>query len=1262
MKKTFWFGLLCVANIALGQNPTFNLIVLGSSTAEGAGPRDRNNAWVNRYRAQVQTSNAAINVINLAKGGYTTYHLMPDSFVPPAGRPAPDKERNITKALALQPSALIINLPSNDTAYNYSVQEQLANYDALLVLLKSQNIPVWICTTQPRNLSDRQRKEQRLLRDAIFAKLGNNALDFWSGIATNDDKIKAIYDSGDGIHLNDAAHQILSERVLAARVHEIAKPRPAMTQTLTASLKVLDDFETLQGWKKIASDGVRLDTALVAGRTNRGLKLEFDFVAGAGYCGVQKQLPLTLPENFQFSFYLRGMAPINNFEFKLVDASGDNVWWRNQRNFEFPENWTKITIKKRHIEFAWGPTNDRALKNLDKIEFFIASSTGGKGAVYLDDFTFEALPPPSEIIPQPVLAATTHNETIKQIIDGDAQTSWQSAAQPEQQEIVLDLQSSAEFGGLVLDWDEKDFARKYDVLSSNDGKQWDVAYAVAAGKAGRSYFYLKEHQARYLKLQLQQSSRGQGYALRELALKPVAFSQSPEAFFKTIAADYPRGYFPKYLYGEQSYWNVVGVNHDTKEALINEEGMIEVDKSSFSLMPFVFYEGKLLTWNEVALVQSLAKEYLPIPTVTWRHADWQLEITAFAAGAADSSRLYATYRIKNLAQKNVQGSLYLAVRPLQVNPPTQFLNWPGGAAKVKTIRREGATIIVNEKKKLLPLSAFDNFGALMFDEGDITEFLARDALPSNSNLNDHFGYASAALQYRFALAPNEEKRFDLAVPFHEHDAIPRSSGAKEASAVQQATAKFWEEKTNTFDLRLPPSAPPLANLVRSNLAYILINRDRAGIQPGSRSYERSWIRDGALTSAALLRFGIQREVREFIDWYARHQYPNGKIPCVVDTRGADPVPENDSHGEFIYAVLQYFRFTKDTLWLRQKFPQVVKTVEYIEFLRDQRKTEIYLNGTAEQRACYGLLPESISHEGYSAKPMHSYWDDFFGVKGLKDATTIAEILGEREHVQAFAAARDDFKKCLYASMQLAMANTNIDFIPGCVELGDFDATSTAIGLDPGGELAHIPQPQLNNTFEKYYAFFTQRRAGKLDWVDYTPYETRLIGAFILLGQKERAHELLQFFLGDQRPRGWNHWAEVVGRNAQEPRFIGDMPHTWVGSDFIRAVRNMFVYETDDEALVLGAGIPAEWVRDPVGVEVKRLPTYYGTLNYSMKTKGKSVVVKLTGDRRAPKGGIVIKSPFDMPLKEVRVNGKVSRNFSNDEATLVVFPAEVQLVY
>ncbi|MCG3120457.1 MAG: hypothetical protein ALAOOOJD_03177 [bacterium] len=1034
----------------------------------------------------------------------------------------------------------------------------------------------------------------------------------------------------------------------------------------TAGSQPLDDFETLAGWKPIAADGVRIDTASATGRTGRCVKIDFNFVAGAGYCGIQKRFPMTLPANYQFSFYIKGEAPVNNLEFKLVDASGDNVWWLNQRNFEFPREWTKITIKKRHINFAWGPTPDRELKNFDKIEFFVASSTGGKGTIYLDDFTFQELEPAGATLPTPMVTASTHADMRHAsdfILDNNQQTQWRSAAQPEAQAIQLDLGKNYEYGGLVIDWDAKDFAQQYNVLVSADGSNWEKVYAVTQGKGGRSYVYLKDQESRFIKLELLASARQQGYVINELAIQANNFSENPEAFFAQIARDFPRGYFPKYLQGEQSYWTVVGVNNDTKEALINEEGMVEVDKSDFSIEPFVFYNGEFVHWNKVTTKQTLEKAYLPIPTVTWEHPDLQLNVTALAAGAPDSSLLLMQYVLKNSGKKTLQGRLYLAIRPFQVNPPWQFLNWPGGTAKVKSLRRENNTLVVNERKKILLLNPCDRFGALTFDEGDIIEYISRDTLPAATNISDHFGYASGALQYEFVLSPGQEKSVALAVPFHEYHSPRLSATSAAITKVRQETAKFWEAKINTTEFRLPPSANKLVNIMRSYLGYILINRDHAGIQPGSRSYERSWIRDGALTSAALLRFGVQPEVRDYIDWYASHQYPNGKVPCVVDTRGADPVPENDSHGELIYVILQYFHFTKDTLWLRQKFPHVVKAVEYIEFLRHQRKTEVYLHGTPEQRACYGLLPESISHEGYSAKPMHSYWDDFWGLKGLKDATAIAGILGERQREQEFAAARDDFKKNLYASMRMAMANKGIDFIPGCVELGDFDATSTTIGLDPCGELENIPQPQLNNTFEKYYHFFMQRRDHKIEWRDYTPYEVRNIGALLLLGQKDRAHELLNFFLKDQRPPGWNHWAEVVWRNPKEPRFIGDMPHTWVGSDFVRAMRNMFVYEREqDDALVLGVGILEDWVRDPAGVAVKGLRTYYGTLNYSMKMEGSQLLVTLNGEMQTPPGKIILKSPLAADIKGVLVNGKKTTSFTGTEVVVPEFPAKISLNY
>jgi len=260
--------------------------------------------------------------------------------------------------------------------------------------------------------------------------------------------------------------------------------------------------------------------------------------------------------------------------------------------------------------------------------------------------------------------------------------------------------------------------------------------------------------------------------------------------------------------------------------------------------------------------------------------------------------------------------------------------------------------------------------------------------------------------------------------------------------------------------------------------------------------------------------------------------------------------------------------------------------------------------------------------------------------------------------------RDSFQHDLYASIDRSMAEHHIDFIPGSAELGDFDPTSTAIAVTLGGEQEHLPNDALHRTFESYFEHVEERQQGGTQGNDgYTPYELRNVGAFVRLGERQRAFDLLDILLGGMRPPGWNEWAEVVWRDRSAPRFIGDMPHTWVGSSFVQSVRTMFVYERDtDHALVLAAGIPHAWAASHAGVGVKRLPTYYGILNYSLHRDGPNTTrMVLTGDLLTP-GDIVLQPPLPAPLLRVSVNGEPVQTFTADSATINTFPAEVVLEY
>jgi len=102
----------------------------------------------------------------------------------------------------------------------------------------------------------------------------------------------------------------------------------------------------------------------------------------------------------------------------------------------------------------------------------------------------------------------------------------------------------------------------------------------------------------------------------------------------------------------------------------------------------------------------------------------------------------------------------------------------------------------------------------------------------------------------------------------------------------------------------------------------------------------------------------------------------------------------------------------------------------------------------------------------------------------------------------------------------------------------------------------------------------------------------------------------------------------VMEKSDSANFIGDMPHTWVGSDFIRSVLDMFAYERDaDSSLVIGAGIPASWLREDDGVGVTGLSTHYGLLTYSMRAAADGIQVKVSSGIRMPRGGIIVRPPL-----------------------------------
>lgn len=810
-------------------------------------------------------------------------------------------------------------------------------------------------------------------------------------------------------------------------------------------------------------------------------------------------------------------------------------------------------------------------------------------------------------------------------MDGDQRTMWKSEASAKAW-LKLNLRQEKAFGGIQLDWGE-DFPRSYRIFISSDGKNGSKIYSTRRGNGGKDCLPLDLKKGQWIKIICHKSSTGKGFSLKEISLMGADEIVTPQRRYELLAEEAPRGYFPKWLSRQQAYWTVVGVVDDEEESLLCEDGSIEPSSKSFSLMPYLYMKGEFITSENAQTTQSLEDEYLPIPSVGWRYRGLVFDQKIFAAGESGHSATYVEYTLENTTDQALDGKLYLTIRPFQVNPPWQY----GGLSMIHRLEYQEkpfACVWVNGHEAVFPLEELFHFGAVSSKKGDIIFKIEKGRLPKDQKIEDTEGYASGALAYDFNLKAHSKQKFFFVIPLHDIDVMLFPSQSQKAEDFfeekLESIKKDWANRLNKIRIDAPNTR--LVQVMKSNLAYLLINNDTPRFQPGSRNYQKAWMRDGGAIAGALLRMGFTEEVKIFLDWMALGQRSDGQIPFMMDATGlldwARDWKEYDSQGEFIHGVWEYYLFTKDKKFLEEKFPAVEKALKFLANIRNERLTEEFK--TESKKIFYGILPQSNSHEGYFPA-QHSYWDDFWALRGWKDAQAMAQVLGQSDEVEWIKTEQDHFRKDVWDSIALVIKQQGLSCIPGCAEKGDFDPSATAMVLFPCEEYESSPlQGMIQSTFERYDRETFLPRL-KSDWKGtLSPYEIRIASAFIFLGEKEKSLKLLTYFLTLMRPGSWNHWAEVVFSTYRHPQYIGDMPHTWIGAEYIYAVRNLFVYEKNDQ-LILGAGIPKGWVMDQ-GVTVENLPTYYGKVSYTLRYDDQGLKLKVWGEARPPQG-FILKSPF-----------------------------------
>jgi F5/8 type C domain len=1008
------------------------------------------------------------------------------------------------------------------------------------------------------------------------------------------------------------------------------------------------DFSTLftdpAAWQVFASGQARgLLSPIVSPDGKPGVRLDYDFHGGGGFVVMRRVIALRLPDTFEIGFRLRGEGPPNHFEFKVASPGGANVWRHLRQDYKVPAEWSDFRFHERGFPFAWGPAGGGAPSEVEAVEIVIAAGPGGKGSVELSD---ASLADQTLRAPHAVHASGYLTGHPPQAAFDPSPSGWRAAPDDANPWWSVDFGRSLRFGGLVIHWPEDLPPRTCAVEVSNDGENWTILHRMTRALGNKSHIAAHGAEARYLRVTFANAACA---AIRRIELRPDAFSSTPNEFIHSVAADYPRGWHPRYWHREQSYWTPVGSPDGRRRALINEEGMVEVDEGGFSLEPFILTKSGVISWAEVKTTSAMAKHGVPMPSVAWETRDLRLEILPWVDGRRDELALRVTYRLRaTLPHDSMR--LALAVRPFQVNPPWQAFRNLGGRSPITRVIHEPDGMQVNDRL-VFSSPPPDSVGAAMFEEGGVLGFLTRGVMPSMQSVEDATGLASAAMLWELP-AGVRSLAVTVSVPYYKSHGVPSRDGRSKALAR-------WRRKLGAVEWHVPDCAKPAFDCLLSAAGHILINRDSAAIQPGPRRYTRSWVRDCVIMGAALVKAGLPHALDEFIRWYAPFQREDGFVPCVVDRDGVDWLVEHDSHGQFLWGIREVFRARQDPRFLTKLFPHARKAADYLIELRAQRMTEEFRSGersagfgllpesmslededTLDARSeFFGLLPESASHEGYLAHPVHSYWDDFWGVRGLEAAADLAEAAGLPDDAERWRKEAGYFQDDLLWSLRKVIKEKNLNYIPGSVEWADFDptATSNAIAMLDFADV--LPAAPLHAMLETYLDGHRRKHRGEMQWNNYTAYEIRIIGAFVRLGKRDIANELLEFHLADRRPRAWNQWPEITWRDPRSPGHLGDVPHTWIAAEYILALTSMVASEREaSSSLVLASGMPWQWISEPGGFAVRNLPTRFGPLDFRIHATSDDVIHMEVADTIVmPPGGLRVIPPLPEGKRMCPVN-------------------------
>jgi len=653
-------------------------------------------------------------------------------------------------------------------------------------------------------------------------------------------------------------------------------------------------------------------------------------------------------------------------------------------------------------------------------------------------------------------------------------------------------------------------------------------------------------------------------------------------------------------------WTILGSIESDEKGVIDLKGMISPKENFPSLDIFIQYNNEYFFPSRNKIEQTVDGLTGIIKTF-YNGSDFEYNFETFSS--EKDKGIFLKYNFKS-KKSGLYRFLFL-IRPFN---PESFI-------PIFDIEIKDNKVFTNSSSFLIPLTKDYKF-ILFDDETDINDFKVNE----KNRITSKYGLSTGGIYYELNLNENEEKNFELFLPQEENYSIDLNFDKSKDNKVS------FIKKARENELIIDVPDDNINRIFNSNKIYLksLINSEY--ITPGPLTYKKFWFRDSAYMIPALMKIGDLKRAEKIIEYFKKKIKRDGYFQSQVG--------EWDSNGQAIFTMAEYYRYTKDKEFLNEFYPYIKKGAEWIE-----RKRKKYVDS-------YGLLPSSFSAEHFGPNDLY-YYDDYFGLKGLLDASSLANEIGNKNDSENFLKYYLEFKIDVRKAIDKDQKRLNKKICVGAFGRNiDASIIATFTSIFPLN-LDLLSKDEIMNSYEELRKRF---------FVNNCFYQNITHSGINLYLTLEIAEALLYL---NKEKEATNLFDSVIslltktytGPEAINPKSLGgcegDGHHGWLVAELIHFIRNSLLFEKENGVVIL-SGSRKEWFKDGDKILFNNGVTYFGNISFEVNVKENIIDIEFLVEINENIKDIYIYLPFE--IEEI-----LSGNFKRKEENYLIFDRSKKII-